>query len=65
MALRNIGPFELLIVLAIVLLLFGVGRLGELGAAMGKAIRNFRKELSGTEQEGGEEEINEGEGPHA
>jgi len=46
MFLRNIGPFELLILLFIVILIFGGKRLGELGGSLGKAIRDFRQELS-------------------
>ena len=38
---NGIGIPELLIVLVIVLIFFGVGRLPEIGGAMGKAIREF------------------------
>lgn len=38
------GP-ELLIVLVIVLLLFGVGRVSKIGGEMGQAVANFRKGL--------------------
>jgi len=48
--LRNIGPFELLVLLVIVVLIFGVGRLGDLGGALGKTIREFRKEVSATDE---------------
>lgn len=37
------GPFELLIILAVVIIIFGVGRLPEVGGAIGKGIREFRK----------------------
>ncbi|MBC7260484.1 MAG: twin-arginine translocase TatA/TatE family subunit, partial [Chloroflexi bacterium] len=40
--LRNIGPIELLIILVIVILIFGVGRVSEIGGALGKSIREFR-----------------------
>ena len=56
--LRNIGPLELIILLVIVLLIFGVGRLGELGGALGKTIREFRKEVSKPDKEAEEEETN-------
>jgi len=36
------GPMELIIVLVVVLIIFGVGRLPEIGGAMGKAIKQFR-----------------------
>jgi sec-independent protein translocase protein TatA len=38
----RLGPFELIIVLVIVIIIFGVGRLPEIGGAVGKAIREFR-----------------------
>ncbi|MEL6307039.1 MAG: twin-arginine translocase TatA/TatE family subunit [Chloroflexota bacterium] len=37
------GMGELLIILALVLLLFGVGRIGRLGGELGEAIGNFRR----------------------
>ncbi|MEE9198293.1 MAG: twin-arginine translocase TatA/TatE family subunit [Dehalococcoidia bacterium] len=46
----GIGPGELVIVLVIVLILFGVGRLPEIGGALGKGIREFRKGSSEVEQ---------------
>ena len=42
----GIGTTELIIVLVIVLIIFGVGRLPEIGGAMGKAIREFRRSQS-------------------
>ena len=38
----RLGPFELIIILVIVVIIFGVGRLPEIGGAVGKAIREFR-----------------------
>jgi len=43
--LRQIGPTELLIILGIVILLFGAGRIGRLGKELGTAVSDFRKEL--------------------
>ncbi|QMU56043.1 MAG: twin-arginine translocase TatA/TatE family subunit [Candidatus Mycalebacterium zealandia] len=43
----SIGITELVIVLVIVLLVFGPGRLGSIGSALGKGIRNFRSSLEG------------------
>jgi len=40
---------ELIILLSIILVIFGVGRLPEIGGAMGKAIRGFRQESTGDE----------------
>ena len=36
------GPMELIIVLVVVLIIFGVGRVPEIGGAMGKALKEFR-----------------------
>ncbi len=41
--------FEIVILLVIVLVLFGAGRVGKLGGELGQAIREFRKGLSGDE----------------
>jgi sec-independent protein translocase protein TatA len=38
------GPLEIALIVAIVMLLFGVGKLGEIGGALGKSIREFRRE---------------------
>ena len=46
----NLGVPELLVILAIVVLLFGVGRLARVGREMGTGIREFRKGLSGEDQ---------------
>jgi sec-independent protein translocase protein TatA len=52
---KQIGPLELVIILAIVLLLFGVGRLGKLGKDLGEGISAFRKGLKGNDDEKTEE----------
>ncbi|HLU11239.1 MAG TPA: twin-arginine translocase TatA/TatE family subunit [Oceanobacillus sp.] len=41
----NLGPTELIIVLVIVLLLFGVGRVSRIGGELGSAVANFRRGL--------------------
>ncbi len=38
----GIGMPELIIILVIILIIFGAGRLPEIGAGMGKAIKNFK-----------------------
>jgi len=42
----GIGMTELLIVLFIVLIIFGAGKLPEIGRGLGRGIRNFRKATS-------------------
>jgi len=43
----GLGPWELAIILAIVVVLFGARRLPEIGSGMGAAIRNFKSGMSG------------------
>ena len=47
----NIGMPELLVVLAIVVILFGAARLPEIGTAIGRAIRGFKKGLHESEKD--------------
>ncbi len=44
------GTFELILILAVVILIFGGRKLPEIGAALGKGIRNFRKSLQGQDE---------------
>ncbi|MCD6518378.1 MAG: twin-arginine translocase TatA/TatE family subunit [Anaerolineae bacterium] len=39
----NVGPTELIIILVIILIFFGAGKLPELGGALGKGVREFKK----------------------
>ncbi len=39
----GVGPMELVLILVIVLIVFGVGKLPELGTGLGEGIRNFKK----------------------
>ena len=50
----KIGAPELLVILAIVLLIFGVGRISRVGGELGKGIRAFREGLSGKGDEASE-----------
>ncbi len=43
--------WEWAIVLAIIVLIFGVGKLPELGRGLGQSIREFRASLSGEDKE--------------
>ena len=46
----GIGMPELIIILVIILIIFGAGKLPEIGAGMGKAIKNFKGATSETEK---------------
>ena len=45
------GPWEIALVLVIILIVFGVGKLPQVGGAIGKGLRSFRKAQSGEEEE--------------
>ncbi len=45
------GPWEIALVLVIVLIVFGVGKLPQVGGAIGKSIRNFKKAQAGEDEE--------------
>lgn len=45
----NLGPLELGIILVIVIMIFGVGRLPEVGGAVGKTIKEFRRNMGGSD----------------
>ena len=47
----SIGAPELLIVLAIVVVLFGATRIGDIGKGLGRGIKEFRKELRDDEDD--------------
>ncbi len=46
----QLGIPELLIILVIIVVIFGVGRLPEIGSAVGKAIRGFKTEVGNDEK---------------
>ena len=53
----NLGTTELIIILVIVLLIFGVGRVSKIGAELGQGIREVRKGINeGTESHEEDEE---------
>lgn len=43
----GLGTSELLVILFIVLIIFGAGKLPEIGAGLGKGMRNFKKAIAG------------------
>jgi len=47
----TLGPTELIIILVIVILLFGVGRVSKVFGEMGSGIRAFKDGLKNTDQE--------------
>lgn len=55
----NLGPTELIIILVIVLLLFGVGRVSRIGGELGSAVANFRRGLEEGAKKNTPEEVKE------
>lgn len=46
----NLGPTELIIILVIVIILFGVGRVSRIGGELGEAVSNFRQGMNAGEE---------------
>jgi sec-independent protein translocase protein TatA len=55
----GIGMPELIIILVIILIIFGAGKLPEIGGGMGKAIRNFRNATKDAEKKKPDENQNQ------
>ena len=51
----RMGPWEIGLILAIILIIFGVGKLPQVGSALGKGLRSFRQGQRGEEDEEEEE----------
>ncbi len=47
----RLGPLEIGLILVIILIVFGVGKLPQVGSAVGKTIRNFKKAQSGDDDD--------------
>ena len=59
----NLGPTELIIILVIVIVLFGVGRISKIAGELGSGIRSFKEGLQGDKEKSEEnnDESNESE----
>jgi sec-independent protein translocase protein TatA len=54
--LSNLGPWELILIFLIVLVVFGANKLPKVAKDLGKGIREFKKSISGEQDEKSEEE---------
>lgn len=62
----GLGHTELLIILVLVMIIFGAGKLPQVGGALGKGLRNFKKGINDADEEieeGKIEEISEEQKP--
>ncbi len=55
MIMPHIGTPELIIILVVILIFFGVGKLPQVGGSIGKGLRAFRRAQQGEDEE--EEEV--------
>jgi sec-independent protein translocase protein TatA len=46
----GLGPMELVLILFIVLIVFGAGKLPQIGDALGKSIKNFKRASDGRDE---------------
>lgn len=51
----SLGPTELILILTIIVIFFGVGRLPEVFGSVGKGLREFRKAASAEDEDDDEE----------
>lgn len=57
----RLGPWEIVLIVAVVLIIFGPKRLPELGKGIGSFFKNFRKSVKGASDEEEEKEEEKGE----
>lgn len=50
LAIFGLGPPELLLLLLIILIVFGAGKIPQIGSGLGKGLRNFRKSVKGEDE---------------
>jgi len=55
----GLGPTELIIILVIIVIVFGVGRISKIGGELGSGIKAFKEGLQGDEEEEAEVESEE------
>jgi len=51
MVFPRLGPLEIGLILVVILIVFGVGKLPQVGGAVGKGLRAFRKGQAGEDEE--------------
>jgi sec-independent protein translocase protein TatA len=53
----NIGPMEILLIALVALLLFGAGRIADIGKGLGQGIKNFKQGLKEAEELDGDKKV--------
>ena len=57
----RMGPWEIALIVVIILIVFGVGKLPQVGGAIGKGLRSFRKGQQGVLEDDDEDDEDEDE----
>ena len=60
----GLGTQELILILIIVVVIFGAGKIPELGGAIGKGIRNFKKSMAEPEKDSETKKLDDKNQPH-
>ncbi len=47
----SVGPWQIVLIALVVLVLFGASRLGDIGKGLGEGIRNFKKGIAGEDED--------------
>jgi sec-independent protein translocase protein TatA len=58
LAVLGLGPGELILLLLVIIVIFGAGKIPQIGTSLGKGIKNFRKAVKGEDEEEDEEDKN-------
>ncbi|MDP2917009.1 MAG: twin-arginine translocase TatA/TatE family subunit [Dehalococcoidia bacterium] len=61
----KLGPWEIGLIIVIILIVFGVGKLPQVGSALGKGLRSFRSASKGEDEESETTKAKETEAPKA
>src|SRR5690606_32258037 len=61
--LMAVGPWQIVLIALVILLLFGAGRLGDIGKGLGEGIRNFKKGITEDPDESDDDADEEDEEP--
>lgn len=51
LAILGLGPLEWVVLFVVILVIFGVGKIPQIGTGLGKGIRNFRKSVKGEDDD--------------
>jgi len=48
---QTLGPLEIILIVVAIIVVFGVGKLADVGGALGRSIREFRREMKDVQEE--------------